>query len=87
MWDRDDDPVDENGDSIVWNEMLDELHEVVPEILSQPARTVADLALQARALVTKYCGEVDGPWMCLAENVCGVAGVDLLPGLDRQVQS
>jgi hypothetical protein len=43
------DAVDENGASIEWNEIGDELHDVVGQILAQPTRSVADLKWQLRA--------------------------------------
>jgi hypothetical protein len=86
----DNDPVDEDGCSIVWNEIHDELFPLVDEILQQPARSIADLALQAQAfaLAQQYhwTDETDGREVveirALIESVCKFCGVDPLPGVE-----
>ena len=85
-----DDPVDEHGCSIVWNEIHDELFPLVHEILEQPARSIADLALQAQAFAlgqNQYW--IDGlsednsegkRVRAIIDSVCKFCGVDPLPG-------
>jgi hypothetical protein len=45
----DDDPVDEHGCSIAWNEIYDELNPVCREIMQRPAQNAADLGVQVQA--------------------------------------
>jgi len=42
------DPCDEHGCNIFWTEMHDELNSFAEEILIQPPKSIADLALQAQ---------------------------------------
>jgi hypothetical protein len=83
-----DDPVDEDGASIAWNEIHDELFPITAAILQQPARSIADLGLQAQAFA------LNTPWYWsttepedpdarrLVDSICKFAGVDSLPGYD-----
>lgn len=83
------DPVDGQGCSIVWNEIHAAIDPLIVEILSQPARSLADLALQAQAFAV-YAQEawtdrnndnVDDRMRVLVDNLCALAGVEALPGV------
>jgi hypothetical protein len=80
-----DDPVDEYGASIIWNEIHDLLDPLCREVASLPVRSVADLALQARALALHYAeywtGDEDAPEGMneLITNVCALAGIEPMP--------
>jgi hypothetical protein len=45
---QDDDPVDEHGSSIVWNELFDAQEALAAEIMQNPILTAGDIVLQAR---------------------------------------
>ena len=87
---KDDTPVDEHGCSIVWKEIHDEIFPLVREILEQPARSIADLALQAQAFALGHTFYwIDGladddsegkEVRAIIDSVCKFCGVDPLPG-------
>lgn len=89
--DPDDDrgPVDEHGCSIEWNEIHGEVDPLVVEILSRPARSLADLALQAQVFAVyaqekwteRHNDNVDDRMRVLVDNLCALAGVEALPGV------
>jgi hypothetical protein len=86
-------PTDDHGCDVVWIEIHDELFPLLKEIARRPARTLADLALKARAIAIEECG----PWTttsewylefsvlavrALVDDLCALAGVEVLPGID-----
>jgi hypothetical protein len=87
---RDDGPLDEHGCSIVWNEIHGEMYPLIREILRQPARSLADLALQAQAFALAqnqhWTEETDDNEIfeirAVIESVCKFCGVDPLPGIE-----
>lgn len=48
------DPVDEDGDSVAWNEIHDELFPLCDAILERRPQSLADLAWQAEAFIVAY---------------------------------
>lgn len=79
----------EEEDDEGFRRLYAELDPVIEEIMSRPVRSLADLALQARA-VAVYSRELwsaapDRPRdiyiRLLVENLCGLAGVEVLPGV------
>lgn len=84
------DPTDEDGRSILWEELSAELSDLFEEIVSRPVRSIEDLALQAQIFAAdnfEYWLEDDPrrPGTAtrrLVENLCALAGVVPLPGLD-----
>jgi hypothetical protein len=56
-----DDPTDEHGGSIAWNEILDELWPVTEAMISQQPKSIVDLGWQAEALVTAHFMELERP--------------------------
>ena len=77
-----------DGEIIAWSEIHGELYPLCEEILRAPARTIADLGLQAQAYALMnseaWIGDVgDGSDLrALVSNVCKLAGVEPLPGID-----
>jgi hypothetical protein len=91
--DGDRDPVDKDGHSIVWAEIHDELFALAEEIMRQPAKSIADLALQAQVagVINEQHWdeglEFEPDNVCLrvlADNICKIAGVEILAGLEKQ---
>jgi hypothetical protein len=84
------DPVDEHGCSIIWNEINDAIFPLCEKIVSLPARTIADLALQARAVALLnaeyWTGEEEGPqgFVTLVNSVCSLGGVEAMPGVEHE---
>jgi hypothetical protein len=86
-------PVDEGDSIIAWDEIHDVLFPLVREIIRQPARSLLDLTLKARAIAvieydiwTEGAGEVRDigtvAVRSLVDDLCGLAGIDVLPGID-----
>lgn len=86
----DDDPVNELGESIVWAEIYDELWPLIDDILEQPAKTLADLAIQAQVMAVEnhefwtngMLGQDEYRLRLFVESVCALAGVEPLPGVN-----
>jgi hypothetical protein len=70
---------DEHGVSIVWNDIHGRLYPIVDDIFSQRARTIAGLAVQARAVVMAAAElwdfEPEGHERVFIESVCAFVGV------------
>jgi hypothetical protein len=87
-------PNDVHGCSIVWKEIHRELFPLCDEIINRPAITLADLALQARAVALQSSehwledmNDFDDSWegaVALINNLCQFAGIEAMPGLDGQ---
>jgi len=81
-------PYDEDGHPIVWNEIHDEMSALCDEIVHRPATTLADLALQARAIALNnnafWLGDEEDHYGItdLVNNVCRLAGVEAMPRLE-----
>jgi hypothetical protein len=81
-------PVDEHGASIVHSEIFDAVYPLCEKIVSLPAHTVADLGLQARAMALVnfqyWIGDEtpDTGLVELVNNVCKLAGIEVMPGFD-----
>lgn len=72
-------------------DLNDEITSVTGKIMRLPARSLADLALKARAAALRNQGYWDGDepmdWGTVAaryliDDVCALAGVEVLPGVD-----
>jgi hypothetical protein len=90
-WDRvfeeihGDDPLDEHGSSIEWNEIHDIMYPLCREIAELPINTLADLALRSRAMAlsnhSRWTGdEDDDEVVVFVEAVAKFAGVETMPG-------
>ena len=65
----DDDPVDEYGASIAWDEIWDELWPVSEAMISREPKSIVDLGWQAEALVTAHFMELESPGTDLGEQL------------------
>jgi hypothetical protein len=81
-------PSDAHGRSIVHQEIFDVVYPLCEKIASLPAHTLADLGLQARALALanfQYWNGDETPDLGLVElvnNVCILAGIEVMPGFE-----
>lgn len=90
----DPDPVDESGASIAWNEIGDVIYPLFNEIARHPALSLVDLAWKARAVaLSDHTLWTDGASTdrveagalavrSLVDDICRLAGVDVLPGCE-----
>lgn len=81
------DPADEHGSSVIWNEIHDELYGVCEEIIGQSARTAADLGVQAQAYALMWHeywtgGDSADDVRAIVESICKFAVVEALPGVE-----
>jgi hypothetical protein len=83
-----DDPVNETGDSIAWNELNDELFPLAEAMLSRTPQSVADLGWQTEAILTAYDElrdedtDVDYPMIPkLLKNIRALAGPLPIPNM------
>jgi hypothetical protein len=71
-------------------EIHGELWPLVDEIIEEPAKTLADLAIRARAMAVMHddfwTSDVLSPneynLRALVDGICSLAGIEPLPGLD-----
>ncbi len=81
------DPTDKWGNSITWTEINNDLHSICESILALPARSIADLGIQAQAFALTvadfYLDGLDGDENArrLTEALCKFCGIDPIPGL------
>lgn len=83
-----DDPVDEDGSSIIWTQIHEDMRPACEAILAQPARTVTDLGVIAQAFaldaIYKFIDEQKDNEGAIrfAEAVCTFCGIEPLPGIE-----
>jgi hypothetical protein len=90
---EEEDEVDEHGASVVWNRHFERRNPLVQDILSRKSKTVAGLAVQARAMTLYYSELWDDPhdgtadYRKFIEAVCAFAGVTPAPLLNEQARN
>jgi hypothetical protein len=82
--DRECDPVDEDGVSLIWGSSHDRMYDLIDEILELEAKTIPGLAVQARAITLSEFQlwddeEDDDPIRKFIELVCAFVGVTPVP--------
>lgn len=89
-----DDPIDENGASIEWSEISEDVISIAEEIMAQPAKTMGDMGLQLRAFAFVESdlwmkGEDLDEFVAQPRAIVDLAarfvGVDLFPGADHLI--